>query len=71
MDQKIDDLTTWPPVTLGHIFQYILNKWEFDTEYVGKYKDQKAYSYFDKADRYIILFCNVRASMSINEEKEL
>ena len=81
LDQKIDDLTTWPPVTLGHIFQYILNKREFDTEYVGKYKDQKAYSYFDsgfvgeiltnKADRFIILFCNVRASMSINEEKEL
>ena len=77
MEQKIDDLTTWPPVTLGHIFQYILNKREFDTEYVGKYKDQKAYSYFDsgfageiltnKADRFIILFCNVRASLSINE----
>ena len=80
-DQKIDNLTTWPPVTLGQIFQYILNKREFDSEYIGKYKDQKAYSYFDsgfvgeiltnKTGPFIILLCNVRASMSINEEKDL
>ena len=57
MEQKIDDLTTCPPVTLGHIFQYILNKREFDTGEILT----------NKADRFIILFCNVRASMSINE----
>ena len=54
---------------------------EFNNEYIGKYKDQKAYSYFDsnffgevlnyKGSDYLILFCNVRASMSIHDDKEL
>ena len=30
-----------------NIFEYILRMKEFDKEYIGKYKDQKAYSYFD------------------------
>lgn len=80
-NQRIDDLTSWPPITLGNIFQYILSNREFNTEYIGKYKDQKAYSYFDsgfvgeiltsKTANCIFLFCNVRASMAINEEKDL
>ena len=54
---------------------------EFSNEYIGKYKDQKAYSYFDsnfvgevliyKGNDYLILLCNVRASMSIHNDKEL
>ena len=54
---------------------------EFNNEYIGKYKDQKAYSYFDsnfvgkvliyKGNDYRILFCNVRASISIHDDKEL
>ena len=79
---KVDDLTSWPPMTLGNIFEYILNVRDFNTEYIGKYKDQKAYSYFDKwicrgkiltyqTNNCYILYCNVRASMSIHEEKEL
>ena len=78
---KVDDITTWPPVTLGNIFQYILSIREFNTDYVGKYKDQKAYSYFDSGfvgetlihstKKFHILFCKVRASMSIHDEKEL
>ena len=54
---------------------------EFNNEYIGKYKDQKAYSYFDsnfvgevliyKGNDYHILLCNVRASMSTHNDKEL
>ena len=44
---QIDDLNVWPKVNLGNIFEYILRMKEFDKEYIGKYKDQKAYSYFD------------------------
>ena len=36
-----------PKVNLGNIFEYILRMKEFDKEYMGKFKDQKAYSYFD------------------------
>ena len=44
---QVDDLTVWPKVNLRNIFEYILRMKEFDKEYMGKYKDQKAYSYFD------------------------
>ena len=80
-DKKIDDMTTWPPISLGHIFEYILNVRDFNTEYIGKYKDQKAFSYFDSGfvgeiltyqnETIYVLYCNVTASMSIHEEKEL
>lgn len=82
--QKVDDITSWPKIDLGIIFEYILNVRDFDTEYIGKYKDQKAYSYFDSGFVGQILtykhtdteteshfiYCNVRASM-VSEEKEL
>ena len=42
----IDDVTKWPTIDLGKIFSYILAKKEFHYEYIGKYKDQKAYSYW-------------------------
>ena len=56
---------------------------EFDKEYTGKYKDQKAYSYFDS--RFVgeileskinegtkkALFYSVQGSMSINNKKEV
>ena len=50
---------------------------EFDKEYIGKYKDQKAYSYFDSGfvrkilvsktneGTKLVLFCSVQGSMSI------
>eukprot|EP00794_Sanderia_malayensis_P002409 gene2409-2777_t len=41
-----NDLKSWPPVDLGKNFHYILEKKAFDTDYVGKYKIMKAYSYF-------------------------
>ena len=56
---------------------------EFDKEYIGKYKDQKAYSYFDS--RFVgellvskinegtkkALFYSVQGSMSIHKKKEV
>ena len=79
--KKIHDVKLWPPVNLGNIFEYILSMREFNNEYIGKYKDQKAYNYFNsnfvgqvliyKGNVYLILFCNVRASMSIRDDKEL
>ena len=44
--EKIDDVKLWPLVNLGNIFKYILSMREFNNEYIGKYKDQIAYSYF-------------------------
>ena len=56
---------------------------EFDKEYIGKYKDQKAYSYFDSGfvgeilvtkineGTKISLLCSVQGSMSIHNEKEV
>ena len=40
-------MTVWPKVNLRNIFDYILKMKEFYKEYIGKYKDQKAYRYFD------------------------
>ena len=34
-------------ITLSNIFEYILNKNEFNADYIDKYKNQKAYSLFD------------------------
>jgi len=45
-DCPVDDVTKWPSLDLGRIFSYILKIKEFDAEYVGKYKDQKRYSYY-------------------------
>lgn len=79
---RINDLTKWPNIDSGSIFSYILKKREFDADYIGKYKDQKAYSYFDSGfvglvstfeykHGFIFLYANVRSSMSIHEEKEV
>ena len=38
--ERSDDITKWPKLDCGVIF-------DFDLEYVGRYKDQKAYSYWD------------------------
>ena len=74
----IDDLTKWPYITLGNIFSCILKKSDFDADYIGKYKDEKADSYFNSifvGEIYVyelpckkdvlFAFCNVKASQSI------
>ena len=80
---RVDNLTAWPKVNLGNIFEYILRMKEFDKEYIGKYKDQKAYSYFDSGyvveifvskineGTNIALFYSVQGSMSIHNKKEV
>ena len=83
-EERIDNIMLWPKVNLGNIFQYILSTRDFDSDYIGKYKDQKAYAYFDSGfvgEVFIyepgtignanLLYCDVRASMSIHETKEL
>ena len=44
-DALIDDVKQWPEVDVGKLFSYILKTKAVDVEYIGKYKDQKAYSY--------------------------
>ena len=42
-----DDFQTWPHLDDGKvIFSYILRVKAVDIEYIGKYKDEKAYSYY-------------------------
>ncbi|CAH3022078.1 unnamed protein product, partial [Porites evermanni] len=45
-DAWIDDVKQWPEVDDGKLFSYILRTKAVDVEYIGKYKDQKAYSYW-------------------------
>ena len=46
LDAWIDDVKEWPEVDDGKLFSYILRTKTVDVEYIGKYKDQKAYSYW-------------------------
>jgi len=75
----VDDMTKWPPVDLGKIFAYILSNKEFDSDYIGKYKDEKAYSYWksnfvgtilyaDNKDGKCVLQCKVIPSQRIRED---
>ena len=42
VELREDDIRKWPAVTLGHVFSYISKKRDFDSDYIGKYKDKKA-----------------------------
>ena len=42
VELREDDIRKWHAVTLGHVFSYILKKRDFDSDYIGKYKDKKA-----------------------------
>ena len=44
---RVDNIIQWPRVYVGMIFSYVLRVRDFDADYIGCYKDQKAYSYFD------------------------
>ena len=78
-----DDIAKWPAITLGHIFSYIWKK-DFDADYIGKYKDQRVYSFFDSGfigpvlihnltslKHTMFVYCEVGASQSINENRSL
>ena len=40
------DVKNWPKVDLGEIFSFVLSRREHDIDFVGHYKTQKAYSYY-------------------------
>ena len=42
----IDDVSKWPELDDGKLFSYILKVKAVETDYIGAYKDQKAYSYW-------------------------
>jgi len=81
-ENRKDLMSEWPSITMGNIFSYVLNKKYFDSEYIGKYKDQKAYSFFDsgfvgtimhfrfKKD-VLFAYSEVCASQKINEKRKL
>ena len=48
IEKRLDNLTLWPVITMGNIFAFVSHKKDFSTDYIGKYKDQKSYSYFER-----------------------
>ena len=42
----LHDVQKWPKIDDGKLFSYILRVKAVDVDYIGKYKDQKAYSYW-------------------------
>jgi len=46
----------WPEVDDGKLFSYILRTEAVDVKYIGKYKDQKAYSYWTSGFVDTVLF---------------
>lgn len=73
------DVSLWPCVNIGQIFQYILDTKAFETDYVGQYKARKAYSYFKSghvqqifqsmvSDDLILFKTKVIPSMRIREQ---
>jgi len=40
------DVSLWPTTDIGKIFQFIISNHAFEADYVGQYKNKKAYSYF-------------------------
>lgn len=77
-EEWTDSVEKWPCVDLGKVFSYILSHKEFDSEYIGKYKDQKAYSYwksnfvdailYTKCGRSCFVKCKVTPSQSVRQE---
>ncbi|XP_071177650.1 uncharacterized protein [Mytilus edulis] len=45
-DDWSSDVKEWPKIDLGKIFSFILSKKEQDMDFIGHYKTQKAYSYY-------------------------
>ena len=46
-DQWINDVTLWPDLYQGILFSFILKNKARDSEYIGKHKDQKAFSFYE------------------------
>ena len=78
-ENRVYNVTQWASVTLG-IFSSI--SFDFECDYVRKYKDQRAYSYFDSGFVDVITFyqyseeikymyCKVQSSMTVTDHKNL
>ena len=81
---KSDQILKWPKINVGSIFIYILKVRAFDYDYIGRYKDQKAYSYFDSGyvdsiySHYppdnkdvMFLYSKVQSSLTVSDQKRL
>ena len=82
--KRIDDILQWLHMDTGVIFAYILKVKDCDLECVGRYKDQKAYSYFDSGfvdtifiykpsscRNKIFLYSKVQSSLTVSDKKML
>ena len=82
VSERTSNMYDWPRINLGHIFDYILKTTDFQRYYIGRYKDEKVFSYFDSGfvDEIILhipdvaiemVCCKVRVSMTVSSFKEL
>ena len=51
-----DNVADWPKLDDGKLFSYILKVKAVDVDYIGKYKDEKAYSYWMSG--FVDSFCS-------------
>ena len=74
-----DNVQEWPQIDDGMLFSYILKVKAVDVEYIGKYKDQKAYSYWLSGfvdtvyhascnNNILFLKANVSPSQKLNDD---
>ena len=82
--KRIDDILQWTYTNTGVIFAYILKVTDCDSEYVGRYKGQRAYSYFDisfvdtiftynpsSCNNKIFLYPKVLSSLTVSDKRML
>lgn len=46
-DKWEENVQTWPNLDEAKVFSFILKNKTVETEYIGRYKDEKAYSYYE------------------------
>ena len=54
----------WPKVDLGQIFSFVLSRKEQDMNFVGHYKSQKAYTYYQSGFVDIIYYASLKGVIS-------
>ena len=66
--RQIEYVKKWPEVDDGKLFSHILRTKAVDVEYIGKYKDQKAYLYWMSGFVDTVLFtkCPVESKHANN-----
>ena len=82
VSERTNNICDWSLIKLSHLFDCILKTRDFQRDYIGCHKEEKAYSYFDSGfvDEVLlhipdvaikIVYCKVRASMTVCNFKEL